>query len=360
MLELSKNHEVYVNGKRMNTEVVYNPSAINMLSSGSGLKKFIPGSVKQILRDLKVFKDTNELFDSISTMAKPDVIIELMRYGSDLGIRLKKHFNIPLIAYFDAPSVEENKYLRGTYSPFYNKISKLEAQTILEADSIIVYSEAIKDYWVKKLPKVNTSKFAIFQTLDYTRLQFVQGKSFGEPLTIGFVGSFLKWHRVENLVKVFNLLKEKEFNVKLLLIGAGEEFQTIQQMVNQSKWKDDITLTGFIDGEKLREFRNKIDIGIMPGTHWYCMPTKVFEYGASGIVSIVPGTDSIRCMFKEDEVLFLDNDTEIELQNKLEYILNQKHEMKNYAAKLQAKIYANNSLERASAFYNDLIKSVLN
>lgn len=359
LLELGQTYDIYVNGNSMSKDFVYNAGAISSLSSTSFIKRIVPGFVKQFLRDLKVFKTNDELFNEISQKVKPDVILELMRYGSDLGFRLKKHFSIPLIAYFDAPSVEENKYLRGNYSPFYGKVNRFEEHTIKEADKIIVYSEAIRDYWMERIAGLDSDKFNIFQTLDYTRLTFNFEKRFSEPLTIGFVGSFLKWHRVENLVKAFNKLRDAKYDIRLLLIGAGEEYTAIRELVNASPWKQDITLTGFIDGEKLKAYRNKIDIGVMPGTHWYCMPTKVFEYGASGIASIAPGTKSIKCMFTDKEVIFLEQNSETELYLKLKLLLDDQTRMSEMASNLRAKIKSRNSIDQASIFYNNLISQTI-
>jgi glycosyltransferase involved in cell wall biosynthesis len=358
--ELSINYDIYVNGKLVLLNTVYNASSINKLSGSSSLASKLPEVVKQFLRDIIVLKDTNYLFNQIKNTQKPDVIIELMRYGSNLGTRLKKYFNVPLIAYFDAPAVEENKYLKGTNSIFYPVISKLEAQTILEADKVIVYSEAIKTYWTDKIPKINQEKFSIFQTLDYTRLNFKWDKNISSHLTVGFVGSFLKWHRVHHLIEAYNKLRDEHQELELLLIGAGEEFESIKKLVDDSKWKNDITLTGFIDGERLKECRDKIDIGVMPGTHWYCMPTKVFEYGASGIISIAPTTNSIKCMFQDDEVVFLENNSATELYQKLQFVIHNLDDVKRRSEKLRTKIFKNNSLQVASAFYNRLIEDVIN
>jgi glycosyltransferase involved in cell wall biosynthesis len=358
LIELSSFYDVYVNGKPMPKKIVYNQSALKKLSEGSGIRKLVPGFIKQIARDLRVFRDNKILLNEISRMKRPDVIIELMRYGSDLGTELKKKFRSPLIAYFDAPSVEENKYLRASFSPFYPRVSRIEENTISEADKVVVYSEAIRDYWLKRIKDLDAAKFAIFQTLDYSRLVFNDAKQFNEPLTIGFVGSFLKWHRVENLVHAFNKLRNDGVNAKLLLVGAGEEFESVKAKAEQSGWKNDITLTGFIDGEKLKECRNSIDIGVMPGTHWYCMPTKVFEYGAAGIASIAPGTKSIRCMFNEDEVVFLNDTSADELYKKLSDLISGPQRMKELATNLRVKISSRNSLPKASAFYRNMIEEL--
>lgn len=359
LMELSENYEVYVNTSPLTKKVVYNTDSLDTLSESSRIKKMVPEFVKQFLRDLNMLKGNKQLFNEISKLPKPDLIIELMRYGSDLGSELKKHFNVPLIAYFDSPAVEENKFLKGKVSAYYSKIAKSEEKTVIDADKVIVYSEVIKRYWLARSQFIDPKKFEIFQTLDYTRLSFNHKKIFGDVLTIGFVGSFLKWHKVENLLHAYTQLRVNGYKVKLLLVGAGEEFKAIQKEVDESPWKGDITLTGFIDGEKLNEYRNKIDIGVMPGTHWYCMPTKVFEYGASGIVSIVPGTRSIKRMFTGEEVVFLEDSSPEELFSKLEIMLNKRHEMNKLAINLRTKVLTTNSIQQANTFYNNLINNLL-
>ena len=359
LLDLSKDHEVWVNGKILKQDLVYNSSAISKLSSTSFLKRNVPGFIKQFLSDLKVIKDNKSMFEEISKTPKPDIIIELMRYGSELGSKLKEHFNVPLIAYFDAPAIEENRYLTGRSSLFYKFFHACENRTIKMADKVIVYSSAITDYWTKRIPGIDINKFEIFQTLDYSRLTFIENKQYGSPLTIGFVGSFLKWHRVENLVKAFENLRKKGFKANLLLIGAGEEYEAIKRQVSVSTYKEDIIMTGFIDGDKLIEFRNRIDIGVMPGTHWYCMPTKVFEYGASRIASLAPGTESIRRMFVEnDEVVFLNDFTADELERELSKLIQTPSQIEKLARNLQNKIFKNNSIDVAGEFYRNLISKL--
>jgi hypothetical protein len=97
----------------------------------------------------------------------------------------------------------------------------------------------------------------------------------------------------------------------------------------------------------------------MPGTNWYCMPTKVFEYGASNIASLVPATNSIKTMFNENEVLFIENYTLDELYNKLKILLNDKSYINYLANNLRLKLINQNNKEKASIFYKNLFNELL-
>jgi glycosyltransferase involved in cell wall biosynthesis len=259
--ELCLDYDIVVNGKDFNSDTIINIRPLKTLSRKNVFYRITPSFLKQFFRDLKVFYENIILLNTLKKQIKPDFIFELMRYGSNLGYQLKRHLNVPFVVYFDSPAVEENFYLKSQRSIFTGLINKFESQTIIEADKVIVYSNVIRDYWQFRLKTINLLKFNVFQTLDYTRLNFVYNKKNNNPLNIGFVGSFLKWHRLNNLVEVFFRLRQNGFNIKLILIGSGEEYNVINKKVQESIWKDDVTLTGFIDGEKLIEMRNKLILG---------------------------------------------------------------------------------------------------
>lgn len=359
--ELSSEYTIYVNDKRFGPDSEKLNSPIYNLSSTNKIKALVPKIVKRNINDIKDINRNQELFRKIVGEVKPDIILELMRFGSDLGLRLKNHYKIPLIAYFDSPAVEERQFFVKNFSFFESAADKNEERTILGADKVIVYTQPVVDYWKRRLKGVDERKFKIFQTLDYSRLVFKKDKSFNQVPVIGFIGSFLKWHRVDLLVEAFEELCEKGYKMNLLLIGAGEEFTSIKDQISRSKYADKITLSGFVDGEKLEAYRNSIDIGVMSGTHWYCMPTKVFEYGAAGIASIAPRTQNMRYLFKEGEdILMFEMGNKRELVEKLEYYLNNPSEIKRMGANLQKSVFERNSISKAFSFYKEIIDSTLN
>lgn len=360
LLQLMDTCDISVNGASLRKEDFYQEARTTQLSQPHPLARYIPKRGKQLIRDLRQFRHNDQLFQQIIAGEKPDMIIELMRYSSDLGARLKAYWGVPLLAYFDAPAVQEHQAFHGNISFYYNRVAANELKNIQAADRVIVYSQPVADHWLKQDEKMAAAKFRVFQTLDYTRLQFEEEKKIGDPPVIGFVGSFLKWHRVDMLLNAFESIRKKGLDARLLLVGAGEEFPQIQEQVAASPWKEDIQLTGFVDGDQLRTYRNQMDIGVMPSSNWYGIPTKVFEYGAAKIASVVPDTPTISYLFTDREnVLFFPNHDEAGLTRCLEILLAETDLLPRLGTQLQSLIQTRNSPEKAIEFYTGLIEELV-
>lgn len=276
-----------------------------LLSKPSAIKKLVPAKIKSMLRDRQLFAYHKKLILRLKAGPKPDTVFELLKHGSDIGFELSSHFKVPYLVYYDSPANTQFNEIHG-FNPFYaRRIERYEKQSIALADKVIVYSNPVKDYLVNMASPADQGKFYVFQTLDYSRLKFIDRENFPDVPIIGFIGSFMKWHRVDQLVNAFNRLRTEGRYCKLYLVGAGEEYEKIKQLVALSPYKQDIEMPGFVDGDKLNEYKRIINIGVMPGSNWYGIPTKVFEYGAAGIVSVSPSTPTIADIFKHEEDLLL-------------------------------------------------------
>lgn len=354
-------YRIFVNDQLFDPQNVKTGHTITSLSSTKHWKKYIPSWIKRNIHDFLTIRANQKVFNQIiKHNPKPDIVFELMRYGSNIGVKLKKHYQVPLLAYFDAPSVEERRFFYPAFSVIDALANYNETHTVLQADAVVVYTEPVKQYWLKRIPKAAPQKFQIFQTLDYSRLAFVQDKVFNQTPVVGFVGSFLKWHRLDLLIQSFEKVRAKGIQAKLLLIGAGEEYQRILQMVQQSRYKSEIELPGFVDGRKLQELKNKIDIGVMSGTHWYCMPTKVFEYGAAQIPSLAPDTENMRFLFRENhEITLFQKDSLDSLTEALTQMLLSFEHIKQNGKNLQQLVQHKNNQQIALFFYDKLISSLI-
>ncbi|HET6226844.1 MAG TPA: glycosyltransferase family 4 protein, partial [Bacteroidia bacterium] len=236
-------------------------------------KKIIPARIKQVAKDIFLFKRLEKMKKLLMNF-QDDVILEFYSYGSDVGYALSSKKNIPLIVVYDAPVVDEYHFFNHTNPFFLKKINKRERDTLLKASATIVYSNAVKEHVWSKIEK--QTRMSIHQNIDFTRFDFIDNKIFDQPINIGFIGSFLKWHRVDLLVAAFTRLKEEGLPVSLTLLGSGEEFNAIKKKCALNKFKTDIVLTGFVDGGELFRLKQQIHIGVMPGSNWYGAPNKIF------------------------------------------------------------------------------------
>src|SRR5690606_12590432 len=84
----------------------------------------------------------------------------------------------------------------------------------------------------------------------------VNYKKNNDDLNIGFIGSFLSWHKVELLLYAFNQIASKYQNIKLHLIGFGEEWKKINDLVQQSPFVSRIHMPGFVSETELDEIKS--------------------------------------------------------------------------------------------------------
>ncbi|MCW3082865.1 MAG: hypothetical protein JWP12_231 [Bacteroidetes bacterium] len=349
--DVSVNELAFHAGLEQKKNAIANPSG-----SSSFIKKLIPDFIKEAIKDNRLFKDLEQLYLQIDKGTAPDCILEFYTYGSDLGVRLSEKYNKPLYLIYDNPVLEEHQFFHGKQLFFKNKIEVREQRSILHASGIVAYSNAVKNYLEKKYTKLLPVR--IHQNVDYTRFDFINEKPKQVTINIGFIGSFLKWHRVDLLINAFVRLKKEGHNAKLFLIGNGMEFDAIKQQIANSGFAAEIQLPGFMDGQSLLAFKQKIDIGVMPGSNWYGAPNKIFEYGAAKIAVVAPDTPTIADLFENNnELLLFKQDDENSLYEQLLRYTTDKPLRDAHALTLQNKIRNNYSENITFTFYNQLLFS---
>lgn len=355
-----RNMEIFVNGiafdelKKQN----YYHGEIRKKKT-SKLKSFIPVFFKEFLKDLLVFKNIRGLLANLSSSNQYDCVLEFYNYGSDIGFKIANKQNIPLVIVYDAPVLEEHVFFQGPKLFFKNKILKRELRTLQRANSIIAYSNAVKKY----LNKISGKELnvLIHQNVDFSRFQFLEREFDMKPIKIGFIGSFLKWHRVDLLLQAFNRLRDDHYPVELFLIGNGMEYHSMKEIADRSKYKKFITMPGFMDGEQLIQVKKQFHIGVMPGSNWYGAPNKIFEYGASKMAVVAPDTPTIADLFEDKkEVLLFRQDDGDDLFEKLKLLCDNLGLAETLASTLQQKIRSKYSEENTLVFYDHVLSDVMN
>jgi glycosyltransferase involved in cell wall biosynthesis len=352
--------KIWVNGEafeKLKSSAI-SPNNKNTLPVTSGFKKYIPLFIKNVLKDLLVFKNIKQVVKQINIAEHYDCVLEFYTYGSNVGLTIANELKRNLIVVYDSPVMEEYAFFQGPNYLFENKIVKREEKTLRHASHIVCYSNPVKEYLKKRI----SEKLPVFihQNVDFTRFDFIEHKPEKQIIHIGFIGSFLKWHNVELLLKTFTQLKQKEYPVQLYLLGMGAEFNRIQELVNSNKFKKDIIIPGFVDGSALLDFKKLIHIGVMPGSNWYGAPNKIFEYGAANMAVIAPDTPTIKDLFVDKEEVYLfENNSEIALYNALKQLCDDPGLIARLAENLHQKIRTNYSKTNTFDFYNWLITEAI-
>ena len=206
--------------------------------------------------------------------------------------------------------------MHKTHSFFKHKIIKAEESSLQFADKIIAYSPACKEYLIKEYALKNDIN--ILPSLLFKPIQPVKVES--ENFNIGFIGSFLSWHKVDLLVCVFKKFYQVYPNARLLLIGYGEEWNNVKLLVNELGIEDYVELPGFVTEEELTNYKSQFTVGVMAGSNWYGSPLKLFEYAFAGIPFIAPDSKTVLSIFEDKKhCLYVEGaDEEATLFNALE------------------------------------------
>ena len=333
--------------------------------SQNKLKKVLKNVVKKVLPKTFLKKKENlqrEKVDRISNLFcnnNFDVIIEFLDYGSTLSSLHKSKQNSKSIIIYDAPLVEKYETFHTYTYDHLNWIKYGEKQSVENADYIVCYSNSVKSFLDKNFNI--TSELSVFPCISGKNYTTNRNEELG-LLRIGFIGSFLKWHKVDLLVEVFDELRKKYSNIKLDLVGKGLEWESVKELVDVKQINHLVDLHGFVSEKELQNIKSRLDIGVMPGSNWYGSPLKIFEYAQIPIPVVAASEPTILDLFESNkEILFIDKKEEFNsLYNHLEQLIKSsdlRNQLSDAIRQKNEKSYSKNAY---ISFINNVVEKVIN
>ncbi len=226
---------------------------------------------------------------SILECEKPDLLYERYSLFGWGGIRLARRLGIPLMLEVNDPLCrEQTGYEKFTLT---TTAERMEREIICGADTVIAISTWIKN-WVVSLGvdernvHVVPNGVSLKLFADKTNGETVRHRyNLGEERLIGFVGSFQRWHDVEGLLRAFSKLYEDDHNLRLLLVGDGDQREVLEDTSQQLGLGSAVIFTGNIPHDSVPEYIAAMDVAVAP-YNWkedfYGSPLKLFEYMAAG------------------------------------------------------------------------------
>ncbi|MEO9530984.1 MAG: glycosyltransferase [Crocinitomicaceae bacterium] len=278
------------------------------------------------------FKGQKNLFEQLKLKERPDLIVEFHTIGSTMGRDLSNHWNCDFSMVFDAPTDEQFFEMHGTKTLYWKKIGLNEGLSIKAAKRVIVYSGACSKYISEKYkPSAEISVLPCVIAKEKVK------RNVSDQFTIGFIGSFLKWHKVEQLVIAFSEFVKRVPQAKLELIGKGEEWGNVKQKVMDLELTESVNMPGFVSEQELIRLKSLFSVAIMPGSNWYGSPLKLFEYGEAGIPFIAPDTATVKSIFIEKKhCCFLDDENLIpSIIHELDYLHDNRIEAESMGLRVQ-------------------------
>lgn len=162
---------------------------------------------------------------------------------------------------------------------------------------------------------------------------------------IGTVGHLAKVKNQEFLVRIFAKLHDKEHNVRLLIVGEGEEHENLINLINSLGIKPYVIMTGNVDN--VHEYLSAMDVFVFPS-----------KYEGLGISIIEAQANGLPCLISEnipEEVFITDLIKSLPFENIdewIQYILKMHRvNAKQYTQIIESKGY---SIEKNSDLFGEL------
>jgi glycosyltransferase involved in cell wall biosynthesis len=301
----------------------------------------------------RYFKQQDKLYWKIFNRKPYDMVVEFHTVGSTVGRQLAEHWDAEFSVIFDSPVEEQFYEMHGTKTTHWSRILNSEKVTLEAADHIMVYSPACEAHILTKY-KIKGKVGVLPCVVNKTNVNNNPQQS---EFIIGFIGSFLSWHKVDLLVKVFKKFHEKHVHARLQLIGYGMEWDKVKTLVDQLDLTEVVEMPGFVSEAELLNCKTRCSVAIMPGSNWYGSPLKLFEYAQSQIPFIAPTTKTVVSIFQENEhCLYIDPENEaISLLEKLTFSIENPLKMNDMANRAQTFVRENFE----ATIYNEKLVEVL-
>lgn len=254
------------------------------------LKKILPFSVYDIIGFfLEYFKSRifiKDLSEYIGRANHDIIYIRPVPFDQTIS-KLKCIFKAPVILEINSPMFLEMEYVYG--KTMFNIERKIENKNWRMAASLITVSDENKQILIDN--GILHEKIAVFpNTVNLNRFDSsVKGNCTTitderKEYRIGFVGNFSKWHGIKILVEAFSIALATKPNLKLILLGNGEERPSVEQLINELEIEPFVELSGSVNPDKIPHYLSTFDILVAPYIkidRFYFSPLKIYEYLAA-------------------------------------------------------------------------------
>ena len=143
----------------------------------------------------------------------------------------------------------------------------------------------------------------------------------GDAVVVGFVGWFVPWHRLGNLVAQFAALAPAHPALRLVLLGDGTLREALAEQARQLRVE--VIFPGAVAHEEVPAYLAAMDIAVVPHSNAYRSPIKLFEFMARACAVLAPRVEPVEMVIRHEENgLLFDPESPTDLRAQLARLAN--------------------------------------
>jgi N-acetyl-alpha-D-glucosaminyl L-malate synthase BshA len=211
---------------------------------------------------------------------------------------VKKLFDIPYVIYCHGSDV----YLPWKFKKIISKL------VIKNAAAVVVLTNNMKDE-IKK--NYDRNVLVIPNGIDSEKFKNLSQEKIRDELNIKqnetiiiFIGTLKPVKGVQYLIEAMEILRQKNLDVKLLLIGDGKEKQNLEKLVKKLKLEKHVKFIGKIQNEEIPKYMALSNIFVLPSLS-EGFPLTILEAMACGLPIVTTMVRGIPEVVEDGENGFL-------------------------------------------------------
>ena len=288
---------------------------VSRVYDGANVKVIRPPIIKIPSLDYVslVFTRRKEIEKQIKEF-KPDMIIGFQILTPYIGLKLARKYDIPFVYYWT------DVYHAQIPLKFYQPVGKfIEKRILKDSDAVIVINDRLKEY-VLNMGADSGKTYVEKAGLDFKFFNCnISGKRLRKKFNIHdddvlilFVGWLYRFSGLVETAKEICKNRQKIKNIKLLIVGEGDAYKDLQQVIEKYNMGDYVFMAGKQPYQSIPEFIAASNICILPSFNNDIMddivPIKMYEYMSMSkpvIATELPGV--IREFGENNGVFYVNN-----------------------------------------------------
>ena len=227
---------------------------------------------------LVLIKDSKELEESLKEH-KIDLLHAHFGPSALLALESKSKLNIPMLTFFHGFDVKMYPMTRSKFSEYRD--------LFLKGEAFAVPSNALK----KELIALGCPEDKItvcYLGIDIQRIPFRQRKLDSHPIRILSIGRLVEKKGHDNLIEALSLVEKKIPHFQLHIIGGGDKYEELQQIIHKFRLEQKVFLLGAIPHHKTLEMLQQAHLFCLASRHtsdgdMEGLPVSLLEAQAAGI-----------------------------------------------------------------------------
>ena len=270
-----------------------------------------------------------------------------------LSLLFKWQYKIPYIISLrgaDVPGYSER------FSSIYNILKPVIKIIWKKADFVVSNSEGLKELACKTNPGQKIE--VIYNGIDTDQFRPKENQDKTDTFRILCVSRLTARKGIRYLIKAFSLLKDKYSNIKLEIVGEGDEKNNLENLAKELKLESKVYFSGLINHEKLPEIYQGSQVFVLPSLN-EGMSNTMLEALASGLPVIATDTGGTKELISDGENGFIvEMKSSQDIAEKLERLIKDE-ELRKKMSWVSRKIAEKLNWKKVADAYYDLYKKIL-